>query len=247
MYPIINILGMELASYGVCCVIGGTLAILLALYNTRYTHFDRFDLLEACTFTLIGGFLGAKLLYLLVSTKEIHLEIQENGFSIDLLSSLLQGGFVFYGGLLGGMLTLFLFAKWQEASFLDYLTAIAPSVPLAHAFGRIGCFLAGCCYGIPLDSSTNPPLFPVQLLESGCNLVLAAVLQIGMRKWNHRERIVFCYLIAYAMIRMVTEQFRYDAERGFLLGISTSEWISIGVFLCGLVGLVYCIRKKQHT
>ena len=158
------------------------------------------------------------------------------------------------------MATLAIYTYRQQQSLQCYLTCIAPAVPLAHAFGRIGCFFAGCCYGIPFDPpigiclknaiSNAPkeiPLFPVQLLESILNLILALILQICFRKLQKKERVIPFYLSAYAVIRMVTEQFRYDAERGIWLGLSTSEWISIGIFLCGIVTLFLQNHKISRT
>ncbi len=248
MYPILSVLGLSLGTYGICCVLGGIFAILLALHNAKQIQLARFSMLEACVFILFGGLLGAKLLYLLVSYSDIHQMFQTYGITWETVSSILEGGFVFYGGLIGGLAALAIYTHKQQQPMQRYLICIAPAVPLAHAFGRIGCFFAGCCYGIPFDPpigiclknaiSNAPkdiPLFPVQLLESGLNLVLALVLQLCFRKLQKKERVIPFYLLAYAIIRMVTEQFRYDAERGIWLGLSTSEWISIGIFICGLV------------
>ena len=120
--------------------------------------------------------------------------------------------------------------------------------------------MAGCCYGIPFDppigiimpdaiaAPQNIPLFPVQLLESTLNLLLAVILQILMIKIKNKERIVYLYLIIYPVIRIFTEQFRYDSERGFFLGFSTSEIISACILIFGVVLLLknICITKKQQ-
>ncbi len=260
MYPILSVFGIPFGTYGICCVLGGIFAILLALHNAKQSQLDRFSMLEACVAALFGGLLGAKLLYLLVSCSDIYHMFQDYGITWDTISSILEGGFVFYGGLLGGMATLAIYTYRQQQSLQCYLTCIAPAVPLAHAFGRIGCFFAGCCYGIPFDPpigiclknaiSNAPkeiPLFPVQLLESILNLILALILQICFRKLQKKERVIPFYLSAYAVIRMVTEQFRYDAERGIWLRLSTSEWISIGIFLCGIVTLFLQNHKISRT
>ena len=151
MYPIISLFGLSLGTYGICCVIGGALAIWLAIRNGKRFQQDRFAMLEACVWALIGGFLGAKLLYLLVSFSDIVEMFQTSGFNWDTISSLLEGGFVFYGGLLGGLAALLLYLHHFQLPYGVYLSSITPAVPLAHAFGRIGCFFAGCCYGIPYD------------------------------------------------------------------------------------------------
>ncbi len=248
MYPILSVFGLSLGTYGICCVLGAMFAILLALYNAKRIQLSRASMLEACVFILFGGLFGAKLLYLLVSCTDIHQMFQTYGITWDTVSSILEGGFVFYGGLLGGLAVLAVYTHRQQQPMQRYLICIAPAVPLAHAFGRIGCFFAGCCYGIPFDppigiclknaisdAPKDIPLFPVQLLESGLNLILALMLQICFRKLQKKEHVIPFYLLAYAIIRMVTEQFRYDTERGIWLRLSTSEWISIGIFLCGLV------------
>ena len=106
MYPIVSLFGLSLGTYGICCVIGGALAIWLAIRNGKRFQQDRFAMLEACVWALIGGFLGAKLLYLLVSFSDIVEMFQTSGFNWNTISSLLEGGFVFYGGLLGGLAAL---------------------------------------------------------------------------------------------------------------------------------------------
>lgn len=259
MYPILSIFGISFGTYGICCVLGGIFAILLALRNAKQSQLARFSMLEACVWALFGGLLGAKLLYLLVSCSDIYHMFQDYGVTWDTICSILEGGFVFYGGLLGGLASLAIYAHKQQQPLQRYLTCIAPAVPLAHAFGRIGCFFAGCCYGIPFDppigicltsaisdAPKDVPLFPVQLLESGLNFILALILQICFQKLQKKEYVISFYLLAYAVIRMATEQFRYDAERGIWLGLSTSEWISIGIFLCGLF-LLFLQKYKSSA
>ena len=109
MYPILSLFGLSLGTYGICCVIGGALAIWLAIRNGKRFQQDRFAMLEACVWALIGGFLGAKLLYLLVSFSDVVEMFQTSGFNWNTISSLLEGGFVFYGGLLGGLAALLLY------------------------------------------------------------------------------------------------------------------------------------------
>ena len=143
----------------------------------------------------------------------------------------------------------------------DNATNGLPAVPLAHAFGRIGCFFAGCCYGIPYDppigiclknaigtAPTDIPLFPVQLLESGLDFLLAGLLQLCFRKRTRKTDVIPFYCIGYAGIRLFTERFRYDTERGIYFGLATSEWISLALAICGvLLLLVPSLRRKRAS
>lgn len=261
MYPILSLFGFSFGTYGICCVIGGALAIWLAIRNGKRFQQDRFAMLEACVWAIIGSFLGAKLLYLLVSFSDIVKMFQTSGCNWDTISSLLEGGFVFYGGLLGGLAALLLYLHHFQLPYGVYLSSITPAVPLAHAFGRIGCFFAGCCYGIPYDppigiclknaiwtAPTDIPLFPVQLLESGLDFLLAGLLQLCFRKRTRKTDVIPFYCIGYAGIRLFTERFRYDSERGIYFGLATSEWISLALAICGvLLLLVPSLRRKRAS
>ena len=166
----------------------------------------------------------------------------------------LVGGFVFYGGLFGGLLGAFLYTRRYGISFAKFCNTAIVSVPLIHAFGRLGCFCAGCCYGVPADPPlglyfNNSPvaphgvaLFPVQLLEAGLNLLLFFVLALVFRK-RRRLSPVPVYLTSYAVIRFVLEYFRYDAVRGIFFGLSTSQWISVALALG--TGFFLFVRRRK--
>lgn len=255
MYPIINIGPFTIGVYGVCCTLGIVLAGLLALHNGKRSKINSYDLILCFTAILIGGFLGAKLLYLMVDFSSICEMFRNNGVNMETISAIVQGGFVFYGGFIGGLLGIFIFSRIMKVSPIHFITVIAPGVPLAHAFGRVGCFMAGCCYGIPserfgiaftdsLGAPNGVKLFPVQLLEAGLLLILAFVMQAYISKSKHRHCNIYLYLFIYPVIRIFTERFRYDdTERGIFFGLSTSTWISIGIIAVGLVLLVIDIRK----
>ncbi|MBQ8296195.1 MAG: prolipoprotein diacylglyceryl transferase [Ruminococcus sp.] len=255
MYPLIRIHHGFIGTYGICIAVGCTFAVLLALFNCKYSKLNRYDLIECAAFIFIGAVVGAKGLYLLIEPDTVAALFRENGFNTDTLLTAVQGGFVFYGGFIGGLIAVILYALSQKKSVWLYLMTIAPAVPLAHAFGRIGCFMAGCCYGVPserfgiaftqaIGAPNGIKLFPVQLLESALLLILALIMQIYFCKTKHRHCVTFVYLFAYPVIRIITEQFRFDdSERGIYLGLSTSTWISIAIFAAGLV-LLLLDRKK---
>lgn len=123
--------------------------------------------------------------------------------------------------------------------------------------GRIGCFCSGCCYGMEYNGFghivfSNTPyapigvsLFPSQLVEAFLNLIIFMVLAFLYKKYSNSYKIVSLYLILYSIVRFILEFFRGDAIRGFLFGISTSQWISIVLFIIGIV--VWVIENKAKN
>ena len=255
MYPLIPIFNGYIGSYGVCIAVGCVFAVLLALYNCKHSKINRYDLIEMAAFIFIGAVVGAKGLYLIIEPESVINLFREQGFSSKTLLMAIQGGFVFYGGFIGGFIAIFLYAKSQKKSIWSYLMTITSAVLLAHAFGRVGCFMAGCCYGMPSEDygiafthSIGAPngikLFPVQLLEAGLLLVLALIMQIYYIRSKRRHTVVYVYLFLYPVIRIITEQFRFDdAERGIYFGLSTSTWISLAIIAVGVILLVLDYKK----
>lgn len=262
MFPLIHIGKGIIGVYGLCIAFGGLLAGLLTMLNAKYSKLNRYDLLEMMTFVVVGAIVGSKLLFIIVGWETIMDIFSKHGFNSDTLMSVMQGGFVFYGGFIGGLLAIILYsrtkyAKKNKITLTHYLMDIAPAIPLAHCFGRIGCFMAGCCYGIPsekygiafthsLGAPNGIKLFPVQLLEAGLLLILAICMQFFYMKSKRRHCAIYIYLLAYPIIRTITEQFRYDnAERGIFFGLSTSTWISIAIFAVGLIALIIDFRRSR--
>ena len=250
-----NFWGRMLPCYGVMIglgvlVSGAVGAVLIKKYRLS---FDNFLLLYAYCF--LCGMAGAKLFYLLQNVKSIDWNrISE----LEYLNSLMQGGFVFYGGLAGGAFGLWLAGRLHKIKISSYLLIIVPVIPTVHGFGRIGCYLSGCCYGIPYDGPLavvyhNIPyglcdvsLFPVQLAEAVCNFALAAVLFVFIWKRGKIIYSAFLYLGAYSVIRFTLEFFRYDdVQRGIVGILSVSQWISLGILAGVCAGLL--ITRRKHV
>ena len=233
------------------------LAILMAgalgfVLTKRYNIlFEDFIIL----FAYVGGFalLGAKVLYLIVIADQIDCSrIMEP----DYLNNLMSGGFVFFGGLINGIVALPVVRKVHKLDVLKIIRVVVPCIPLAHAFGRIGCHLTGCCYGVKysgifcivyhnnLFAPNNIGLFPVQLTEAVFNFILAAVLLIYLRKKGPVIGTIYIYIIGYSVARFILEFLRGDAsERGFIYFLSTSQIISI-ILIIGT--LLYMRRKAKQ-
>lgn len=238
-------MGLEIGAviipwYGLFIVLGIAAGMILGFFLIRINHMKFDDFIQIVCFVGLGAMIGAKLLYLAVSWKSIDFSRITD---LEYLNALMGGGFVFYGGLIGGLIGLYLCGKILHIPVMDYARVAAPVIPLAHAFGRIGCAFVGCCYGVPYDgpgavvytesiaAPTGVPLFPVQAVEAAGNLVIVAVLCLygGIcRRNGKRAESLQLYLAMYAVFRFVLEFVRYDdSERGLLMGLSTSQWISI--------------------
>ena len=128
--------------YGLMIGIGFILALFLGEYRAKKKGMKEEAIIDLAIIAAVGGFLGAKILYIIVSFKE---------FLQNPLAVIGSEGFVVYGGIISGVLCCMLYCKVKKLKFLDYFDIVMPEVALAQAFGRIGCFLAGCCYGRPTD------------------------------------------------------------------------------------------------
>ena len=245
-------------SMGFCILVGTVLAMLLCYWAKRFTNLDWNDeILDGVIWAVIGGFIGMKLLYWIVTPDEF-LAVFRN-FTWQGLFNLITSGMVFYGGLIGGVIGLLLLCRKKHRSFFTFSDLIVPCFCVAHAAGRIGCLLVGCCYGVAsgetcfnghfhYDGTFAVPYangvmrLPVPLMESIFLLLLAAGLLLILKNNKHRGTVTAWYLILYAIWRFGIEFFRGDSIRGIYGLFSTSQWISIGALVAGIVILILSRR-----
>ncbi len=233
--------------YGLMISIGIISAYLTAEYRAKLKglkHELIFNMTILCAF---GGILGAKLLYLITQIKSI---ISDPSILLNVTE-----GFVVYGGILGGILAGYLFCRKHKLDFLTYFDLTMPSIALAQGFGRIGCTLAGCCYGIETKSplsivfhnSNYAPngihLIPTQPISSALDFLNFIALLLISRKTKASGQVAGFYLVFYSAGRFIIEFFRGDLERGNIGSISTSQFISIFLFIAGLA--VILLRGKS--
>lgn len=258
MYPILDFFGFKIAMYGLCIVVGIIAGIMVACYYGDKHHISRDDILFSSFYGIIGAVVGGKVVYLIIS---IPLIIEKWDILIshpEYLVSIFTAGFVFYGGLAGAFLGILIYCKTYRLETKKILFCILPAVPLIHAFGRIGCFMAGCCYGIEYQGAGSVifknsvaggaprgiSLFPVQLLEVAVNLVIFAVLIMMMKNAKNLNQTLAAYAIFYAISRFLLEFLRGDVERGYLWNLSTSQWISVCILAAAAV---YYYNKQRIT
>lgn len=246
MLPEIEIMGISIQTYGVMTLLGAVAAILYCTVSVRRRGLNPEALIDIFIYAALGALIGGKLLYLLVDLPWLmdHL----SGMLQDPLSLLryLSSGFVFYGGLIGLLVAVFFYFYRHPSLILEeYLEACMPAFPLFHCFGRIGCFLAGCCYGaasnsllaLPIYTQANPQVlvsrYPVQMFEAGFNLLLfVSLVLLARRRRNGFVQLGF-YLSMYGIFRFLIEWLRADAVRGVWV-LSTSQWISLLLVPVGL-------------
>ncbi len=254
MFPFFTIFGHPIPMYGLMIACGAALGVLLAVYSPRNRDIPRQDIFFSACYAGVGVFIGAKLLYLLITLPQLLLRPDAPKPSLALIATLFSGGFVFYGGVFGALFFLRLYTRKYKLPYMKTMETLVPSIPLIHAMGRLGCFFAGCCYGMPVAppwgvtfkagsaAPSGVSLLPVQLYEAGLNLILFILLLLYAKKRPAEGNLLGLYLAGYACIRFFLEFFRYDAARGMILGLSTSQWISI---LLLPVGIILLTRKQR--
>ena len=237
MNPYIDLGWFRLPTYPLAAVAGIICCLLLFAFSGIRFGITTKELCNSASEAYPWGFIGAVTLGLL--TKLPHFIEQDISFPQMLINS----GIVFYGGLLGVVFGLWLYTLGTTMDLSVYLDAFAPLIPIFHAFGRIGCYLGGCCYGrlydgigcvaYPVDG-VAANRFPVQLVEAAACLILGCVLLALVGKVK-KGNLICVYFVCYALIRFADEFLRGDAIRGIWFGLSSSQWISIAIL--GVIGV----------
>lgn len=260
MYPELFRIGdFPVTSYGLWLAVGMLVALFAASRLAARDGLPKERIYDLGLWTLIGGLLGSKILMFFV---EDNVQI----FSLDFLRS----GGVYYGGLIGGFFAVAVLIRWYKLPFWKVADAFAPAVALGQAFGRQGCFAAGCCWGKPTDwwwgvhftekgneytgvpIADNVHLHPTQLIESFTMLAV-----FGLLVWLHRNKkfdgqVLIAYGIIYAIFRFLVEFIR-DDPRGDLFGLtsatglSTSQLVSLVVAGASIVFMIMRLRSTNES
>ncbi|NMM61607.1 prolipoprotein diacylglyceryl transferase [Clostridium sp. P21] len=245
MRPVLfKILGTNVYGYGMMIAIGICFALVLLRYRAKKRGYDEDSILNMSIISIITGILGGKLLYILTEIKNIV-------SNINILKDI-GSGFVIYGAILGGALGIVFYSKKKRWNLLKVFDLVAPTVILAQGFGRIGCFLAGCCYGketaLPIGVDFGNSLFapsgimrhPTQLYSSFFDFMVAFFLLYYDRKERSDGKVFSLYVILYSIGRFFIEFLR-DDPRGNVGIFSTSQFISIFALIFGVI--LYNISK----
>lgn len=247
-----NLFGLSIPYYGFFILLGIVCASVLLFFLSKTTLLDFDNCILVAAYFIAFGFVGAKIIFFIVSWNDIDWKLVFSNSKY--LNMVMASGFVFYGGFLGGLCAILFIKKIHKIEIMPYLQIFSPCVALVHAFGRIGCSFAGCCYGIPVSSDfcfiynesiaapNNVRLFPVQGVESFFLFIFAIVFTILVLKKSN-IKITVLYIFMYSILRFVLEFFRGDSERGFIGVLSTSQMISL--LLCASICILVVVKKRS--
>ncbi len=254
MHPeLLKIGPLTIHTYGVMIAIGFLLCINVAKNEAIRQKLSGDRLVDLGFWSLLVGIVGSRILFV-ITRFDYYSKFPMEVFYVW------QGGLVFWGGLLPCIPFFLWYTKKYRMPKLKVLDIGALAVPLAHAFGRLGCFAAGCCHGLATDvpwavSLNSPlvdarlrgvPIHPTQLYESFSLFLLFFGLKILIRNKKFDGQVMLTYLMAYSIIRSIIEMFRGDIIRGFIFdsAVSTSQFISLLVVIgCLVTG--YRLLKKS--
>jgi phosphatidylglycerol:prolipoprotein diacylglycerol transferase len=239
-------------TYGLMIAIGFILGVTTVRSLSKRSGIDPDQCADLAFWLLLLGFVGSRVLFILTRLS-YFLSNPLDMFKVW------EGGLVFFGGLI----TSTFFAVWyfrkHKLNPWKMIDVLSPGLVIAHAFGRLGCLSAGCCYGRPtaapwgirMDSELvdfslrGIPLHPTQLYEFLSLMILYFGLLVVFRKKRIDGQVGLTYFMTYPLIRSVIEIYRGDSIRGFLIEgiLSTSQFISALVF----VGSLFVLRFRLNS
>ena len=257
MYPTLLELGpITLYSYGLLLAAAYLLGLKLAMLRSATRGLDANRVMDLGILIIVSAVVGAKLMLLVV-------DFDYFSQSTERMLSLVRAGGVFYGGLLLAVPVSWWYLRRHRMPVWTACDAFAPGIALGHAVGRLGCLMAGCCYGRPTDlpwgivftnafaaANVGTPLdvhlHPTQLYESFAELGILLIL-LGTERRGHgfAGRTFWLYMLLYGASRFVTEFFRGD-PRGMVFDVmSTSQFVSVLIVPLSLGMLVHLARRGR--
>jgi phosphatidylglycerol---prolipoprotein diacylglyceryl transferase len=253
MYPVLFKIGsISVYSYGLMIALGAHFGVLyMKAQGKKEVGLTKEQANALFLYIFLAAFLGGK----------VFLFFEDPSRYISKPAKLLTGqGFVFYGSFLFAIPTMLWFFKKHKLDLYKMLDVMAITTCIVHMFGRIGCFLAGCCYGLPTHSDfgvvftdpacqanpKNTPLYPTQLFESFYILLVMLLLLYLRGRRKFYGQLFLLYLMLYAVGRSILEIYRGDSGRGFIIDnyVSNSQFIAFIIIL--VVLYIYSVWAKKN-
>ncbi len=231
-YPVLLDLGfLKIYSWGFMVAIAFIAATILAAKEAKRKNISSEKIYSLVTYIIIGAIIGSRIGYVLFNPTSI----------LDIFK-FWEGGLSFHGGFIGGILFGFFYVRKNKLNFLEITDICAPSIPLAQAIGRIGCFLRGCCYGIETTlpwgiNYLEKIRHPTQLYSSLALLIIFIFLSKQKYKKSFNGSLFLTYIIIYSVFRFFIEFIR--TEPRILFGLTGAQLVSIV-----LVGISFFLFSK---
>jgi phosphatidylglycerol:prolipoprotein diacylglycerol transferase len=259
VHPILFSAGpVTIYSYGVLLASAYLLGLWLAVRRAKSAGVDPACIMDLLIWVIIAALVGAKALLFVVEFNHFTSSWEE-------FTTLLRSGGVFYGGLIAAIVVCIWQLRKHRLPLWKSGDLFAPGIALGYMVGRLGCLMAGCCYGRPttvawavtftdpaanfnVGTPLNVPLHPTQLYESAAGLIiLLTVLWIEKRPGQFAGRTFWSFAFLYAVLRFIIEFFRGD-DRGMVFNLlSTSQFISVVLAPLSLFMLWYLSRPTTTT
>lgn len=255
MHPILFSIGhVTLYTYGLFLALGFIAGLYISRREASIMGENPDTVSDIVFYLIIFGVLGGRAFYVLTNLD--HFMKNPAAFF-----KIWEGGLVFYGGFISSIITVWVYTRIKKISIAKYADILSPGLAIGHALGRIGCLMAGCCYGgechLPWaitfrnQSSLAPlgiPLHPTQIYEVIGNLLIFAVL-MAFRKRKQMDGQVFCvYVFLYGVMRFIIEIFRGDDRGDFVFGfLSVSQTIGIMMICSAFFIQIYLRRNTEKN
>jgi phosphatidylglycerol:prolipoprotein diacylglycerol transferase len=244
--------GYSQATYGVLVALAFLVALSVIARLARRAGLNSDTVVNLGILCGLSAIVGAKIMMFLV---DIPYYVDHPGEIFSVAS--LQAGGVFYGGLIAALIAAVVYMRRHHLPALATADVFAPGIALGHGIGRLGCFAAGCCWGLPTKlpwgvAFTNPlsqvppeslgiPLHPTQLYESAAEFLIFGILYWRIRRPHAPGAIISLYLILYCTVRFLVEFVRYHEQPNPFGGpLNTSQWISLAL---AALGAAYFLRN----
>jgi len=259
MYPILfESGGFTLYSYGVLLAGAYLLGLQFALRRAETRGLPRQRVMDLGIWIIVSALVGAKLLLLAVDFREFSASPRE-------LFGLARSGGVFYGGLIAGVGAALWYIRRHGLPLWTTADVFAPGIALGHVVGRLGCLLAGCCFGRPtslpwaitfhspaaaanVGTPLGVPLHPTQLYEAGAEAaILIVLLAVERRGQGFPGRTFWSYMLLYGVSRFIIEFYRGDSRGMVLDALSTSQSISLVLVPLAIVMLFLLGHRLDPT
>lgn len=268
MYPLIRLTNsLELPTYFVIISATYVLATIWLVRRTERAHLSRQVALDLALAIMIGGFIGSRVFHIVFEQPSLYWQ------NPQMILEFWHGGFVFYGGAVGAALaTAMVFFKKRMAPWI-WFDIFAPLFPFGYGLGRLGCFLAGCCFGrdcpypwavrFPpgVEAPAHVAIHPTQLYAAAWELtVLGLLLLLERTVRGHAQNLppkvlpfvrpgylLFSWGILHSLGRIGMESFRADFRGHFFFGFSPATWMSIGILLGCLCTVFYRSRGREQS